>query len=140
MPLEAQSKVHGWIRVGGYRVWCDILLVICIPALATPGAIGGAIYGAIHGGVVAEPTSEWGEAESAYLSNLKLQQLISSSIVAVARIICSVKPINAPSAGRISGASRERSGPRALARRRLAPARALLVSRTDCARLAAAVS
>lgn len=100
--VELQIPGKGWLSNAGRGalsgaqdgtvIWeagriCNIMMVVCIPALATAGAIGGAIGYAIHGGVVAEPASEWDQAESALkqlLSDLKVQQLVSSSIVEIA--------------------------------------------------------
>jgi hypothetical protein len=70
--------------LGAYGVQCGFGLILCIPALATVGAIGGAIYG----GVVAEPASEWEQAEVVFkdvLSDLNIQLRVPSHIVEFAR-------------------------------------------------------
>ena len=101
--VELQIPGKGWLSnagrgamrgaQAGTAIWeagkiCNIMIVVCIPAFATAGAIVGAIGYAVHGGVVAEPASEWDKAESALkqlLSDLKVQQLVSGSIVEVAK-------------------------------------------------------
>ena len=70
--------------LGAYGVQCGFGLFLCVPALATVGAIGGAIYGA----ATAEPALEWEEAESALrgiLSDLKIQQQVPDHVVEFAR-------------------------------------------------------
>ncbi len=70
--------------LGAYGVQCGFGLFLCVPALATVGAIGGAIYGA----ATAEPASEWEEAESALkgiLSDLNIQQQVPDHVIEVTR-------------------------------------------------------
>jgi hypothetical protein len=101
--VELQIPRKGWLSNAGRgamsgaqdgtAIWevgkiCNIMMVVCIPAFAIIGAIGGGIYGGIHGGVVAEPASEWDQVEAAFKqlqSDLKVQQLVSSSVVEVAK-------------------------------------------------------
>ena len=66
--------------IGAYGIYSYYGFIFCVPALATAGALGGAMYGA----VVAEPASEWEQAESAFkviLSDLNVQQQVSNHLV-----------------------------------------------------------
>ncbi len=70
--------------LGAYGVQCGFGLLLCVPALATVGAIGGAVYGA----ATAEPAAEWEQAESAFkgvLSDLNIQQRVPGHVVDFAR-------------------------------------------------------
>ena len=98
--------------IGKFGVYCDGGLIFCMPAFAIVGAIGGAI----HGGVVAEPASEWDQAEAAFkntLSDLNVQELVPRSIVEVARGQTPYRVIRVESEGRSS--KEENAAYRALA-------------------------
>jgi hypothetical protein len=93
--VELQIPRKGWLSntgrgamsgsvIGGLGIYCYYAFFVCVPALATVGAIGGAIYGA----VAAEPASEWEQAESAFkeiLPDLKIKQRVPDHVVDFAR-------------------------------------------------------
>lgn len=93
--VELQIPRKGWLSntgrgamsgsvIGGFGIYCGYGLFLCVPVLATVGAIGGALYGT----VAAEPALEWEQAESAFkdiLSDLKIQQRVPDHIVEFAR-------------------------------------------------------
>ena len=93
--VELQIPRKGWLSnsgrgamsgsvIGGLGIYCYYAFFVCVPALATVGAIGGALYGA----VAAEPASEWEQAESAFkdiLPDLKIQQRVPDHVVDFAR-------------------------------------------------------
>lgn len=89
--VDLQIPGKGWLSntgrgamsgsmIGQAGILCNFGFFVCVPALATVGAIGGALYGA----VAAEPASEWEQAESAFkaiLHDLKIQQRIPDHVV-----------------------------------------------------------
>ena len=74
----------GGSLIGGLGVHCGFGLFLCVPALATVGAVGGAIYGA----ATAEPALEGEQSGSSFkdiLSDLQLQQRVPDHVVEFAQ-------------------------------------------------------